>query len=185
MEIRLANRYKELAPKLMSDLGLDNVMEIPRIQKVVINAGIGNIKDNREHIEAFEHDLSVIAGQKVSVRKARLSEAGFNLRKGANVGLTVTLRNQSMWTFLDKLINIALPRVRDFSGVSTTSFDAFGNYSLGILEHTIFPEVNPNVVKSIRGLQITVVVRAKNSAHSKALLQELGMPFRKDSKING
>lgn len=183
MESRLFSKYKDvIAPELTKSLGLANVMQVPQLKKIVINAGIGNIKDSKENIEAFVTDLTQIVGQKPLLKKAKKSEAGFKVRKGEPVGVTVTLRGDKMWTFLDKLINVSLPRVRDFRGVSSKAFDKSGNYSLGLTEHTIFPEVNPNTVKGIRGFQATLVVASNSKEHSKELLKALGMPFRKEEK---
>ncbi len=177
----LRKKYtEEIAVELKKDLGLKNVMEVPRINKVVINSGIGEFRDNREAVELFAEELGAITGQKPSPRKARLSESGFKVRKGEVVGYSVTLRADRMWAFIEKLVNVALPRVRDFKGINTTSFDANGNYSLGIKEHAIFPEINPNKIKGIRGLQVTINMKSKDSAHSLALLEKLGFPFKKD-----
>ncbi len=182
MEERLYKKYKEeIAPKLMEDLGLTNVFELPRLEKIVVNAGIGSFKDNKEAVDMFLEEFTNITGQKPSVRKARLSVAGFKIRQGDVIGVAVTLRGDKMWAFLDKLVNIVLPRFRDFKGVSIKSFDKNGNYSLGITEHTIFPEVNANTTKGIRSLQATLVTSVNDVKKSKALLEALGMPFRKDN----
>lgn len=178
---RLREIYtKEVMPTIIKDLELDNLMSAPKILKISINSGIGPFRDNKEQIENFVDELSSIAGQKVFPRKARKSEAGFKIRKNDVVGYTVTLRGDRMWAFLDKLISIALPRVRDFRGLSEDSFDERGNYSMGIKEHVIFPEVNPNSTKGIRSLQLTIVFNSSNLEHNKYLLRKLGMPFRKD-----
>jgi large subunit ribosomal protein L5 len=178
---RLREKYeKQIAPKLMKEYNYSNVMEVPHIQKVVINTGIGAFRDNRDALEAFIKELGDIAGQKPYPRKARLSEAGFKVRKGDVVGYAVTLRGDKMWAFLDKLISIAIPRVRDFRGLNTGSFDESGNYSLGIKEHVIFPEVDPNTVKGIRSLQVTVVTNTSDTEENFALLRELGFPFKKE-----
>ncbi len=179
-EQRMHKKYKEeVVPALMKELELSNVMEVPSIEKIVINAGIGPFKDNKEAVASFEQELSDIAGQKPSPRKARLSEAGFKIRKNEVVGLAVTLRGPRMWAFLDKFINIVLPRVRDFNGLSGSSFDENGNYSIGIKEHTIFPEVNPNTTKGIRSLQVVVVSNSGDKEKSKKLLSMVGLPFGK------
>ncbi len=172
----------KIVTTLKKEFKLNNVMEVPGIQKVSINAGIGEFRENREAMESFVSELASIAGQKPFPRKARLSEAGFKVRKNDVVGYAVTLRGDRMWAFLDKLINIAIPRVRDFRGLNTTSFDEMGNYSLGIREHVIFPEVNPNAVKGIRSLQVTVVMNNKDKEKNLALLRELGFPFKKEEK---
>lgn len=178
---RLKEAYKtQIAPKLQKDFNLSNVMEVPRIQKVSINAGIGGFRDNREAVESFVSELAALAGQKPYPRKARMSEAGFKVRKNDVVGYSVTLRGERMWAFLDKFVNIVLPRVRDFRGLSTDSFDENGNYSIGLREHVIFPEVNPNAVKGIRSMQVTVVMDGKGKEVNLALLRELGFPFKKE-----
>ena len=179
------NRLKEtyvnkIAPKLMKDLKYANVMEVPHLQKISVNAGIGEFRENREAVEAFVSELASVTGQKPFPRKARLSEAGFKVRKNDVVGYAVTLRGDRMWAFLDKFISVALPRVRDFRGLSPESFDEVGNYSVGIKEHVIFPEVNPNVVKGIRSLQVTFVMSGKDKKANLVLLRELGFPFRKE-----
>ncbi len=176
---RLHELYKkEIVPKLMKELNLSNVMAIPNLKKISVNAGIGDFRDNKEAVDAFVEELSDLCGQRVHFRKARLSEAGFKVRKGDVVGVSVTLRGERMWAFFDKLVNIVLPRVRDFRGVSTEAFDEAGNYSIGIEEHTIFPEINPNKVKGTRGLQVTIVTTAKDKKSGKLLLEKLGTPFR-------
>jgi large subunit ribosomal protein L5 len=181
------NRLKEtyttkVAPKIKEQFKLSNSMEVPRILKVSVNSGIGSIRDNREAVESFAGDIASFTGQKPYPRKARLSEAGFKVRKNDVVGYAVTLRGDRMWAFLDKLVNVALPRVRDFRGLNTESFDEVGNYSLGIREHVIFPEVNPNNVKGIRSLQVTVVMSGNDKEINLALLRELGFPFKKENK---
>lgn len=178
---RLREKYeKEIAPKMQKDLKISNVMALPKILKISINSGIGPFRENREAVESFQEELSALSGQKAYPRKARKSEAGFKIRKGDIVGYSVTLRGDKMWAFLDKLINIAIPRVRDFRGLSDESFDDNGNYSLGIKEHVIFPEVNPNTTKGIRSLQLTIGFSTSDTEHNKYLLNSLGMPFRKD-----
>ena len=178
---RLREKYiKEIAPKMMKELKLSNVMALPKILKVSINSGVGPFRENREALDSFLEELSALAGQKAYPRKARQSVAGFKIRKGDIVGYSVTLRGERMWAFLDKLINVAIPRVRDFRGLDDMSFDGNGNYSLGIREHVIFPEVNPNTTKGLRSMQITVVFSTSDVEHNKYLLAGLGMPFRKD-----
>lgn len=179
-EQRLYKKYKEeVVPAIIKELELDNVMEVPSIKKIVINAGIGEFKDNKEAVALFEKELGDIAGQKPTERKSRLSIAGFKVRKNDVVGLAVTLRGPKMWSFLDKFINIVLPRVRDFNGLNDKSFDENGNYSVGIKEHTIFPEVNPNTTKGIRSLQVVIVTNSGDMNMSKKLLSMVGLPFRK------
>ncbi len=177
----LYKTYKEdVVKKLQKELGLKNVMEVPAIKKVVVNAGIGGYKDAKEAVESFVAELSSLTGQKPSPRKARLSEAGFKIRKGDVVAYTVTLRGESMWSFMEKLIKVVLPRTRGFWGLSPDSFDGHGNYSLGIREHTVFSEINPNAVKGIRSLQVTVGTSAEDDKKALALLKSLGFPFKKD-----
>src|SRR3989339_168070 len=178
---RLREKYlKEIAPKLVKELALSNVMQVPSISKISVNAGIGSFRDNKEAVASFESEFTSFAGQKPRARKARVSVAGFKVRKGETVGYSVTLRGDKMWAFLDKLVSVSLPRVRDFRGLSEEAFDEIGNYSLGIREHVIFPEVNPNTTKGIRSMQITVVFNTRETEHNKYLLAGLGMPFRKD-----
>lgn len=178
---RLQKAYtEEIKPKIQKELGLENVMEVPRIMKVVVNAGIGPFRENKESVQSFVEELCDITGQKVSERKARKSEAGFKIRKGEVVGYTATLRGERMWAFLDKLISVALPRVRDFRGLNDEAFDEKGNYSLGVKEHVIFPEVNPNKTKGVRSLQLTIVMSSGDKEKNIALLKGLGMPFKKE-----
>lgn len=175
---RLKEKYtKEVAPKLIKEFGLKNVMEAPKVLKVVINSGIGPFRENKEAVESFAEELSNIAGQKCSPRKAKKSEAGFKIKEGDVVGYAVTLRGERMWAFLDKLINVAFPRIRDFRGFSPESFDQSGNYSVGIREHVIFPEVNPNTTKGIRSLQVSIVFDSKDIKRNTFLLKELSFPF--------
>jgi large subunit ribosomal protein L5 len=171
---------KEVAPALMKSLGLKNVMQIPQIKKVVINIGMGEAMDNPKALDAAVADLTAIAGQKPVITKARKSIANFKLREGRAIGTTVTLRGEKMWAFLDRLMNIVLPRVRDFRGVSAESFDGRGNYTLGLREQIIFPEIEYDKVDKVRGMEITIVTTATNDDQATALLQMLGMPFRKD-----
>lgn len=178
---RLREEYKEkISKKLLEDLKLSSPMQLPRLKKVVVNAGIGDIRESKEAVSSFVEELTAITGQKPYPRKARLSEAGFKIRKNDVVGYAVTLRGEKMWAFVDKLNNIVFPRVRDFKGVSLKSFDAHGNYSLGLKDHTIFPEIDPNKVKGAHGLQVTMCVDAENVEHCKELLKLLGVPFKKD-----
>src|SRR3989344_1869267 len=173
---------KTIAPKLMKEFKLSNIMEVPRLKKISVNSGMGSYRDSREAVDSLINDLSLITGQRPFPRKSRKSEAGFKMRKNEVVGDAVTLRGDRMWAFLDKFLNVVLPRVRDFRGLNTTSFDENGNYSVGLREHVIFPEVNPNTVKGIRGLQVTVVMEGNNKDHNLALLRELGFPFKKDER---
>ena len=184
---RLKEEYKnKIAPKIKKDFDLKNVMEVPGIAKVTLNSGIGSFRENREAVDSFVEEFSNLSGQRVYERKARKSEAGFKIKQGDIVGFSVTLRGDKMWAFLDKLINVAFPRIRDFRGFNPDSFDINGNYSLGIKEHVIFPEVNPNITKGIRSLQITIVFNKKDIEKNKFLLKELKFPFSEnlDSEVN-
>lgn len=173
-------KYKnEIVTPLSKEYKLSNVMEVPKLEKISINAGIGSFRDNREAVDTFVRELTEFSGQKPFPRKARLSISSFKIRQNDVVGYAVTLRGDKMWSFLDKLVNVALPRVRDFRGVNEKAFDKNGNYSLGIKEHVIFPEVNANTTKGIRSLQMTMVFNSKNIDLNRALLSKLGMPFRK------
>ncbi len=165
-------------PQLQEQLNCKNVMEIPRLEKVVLNMGLGEAVQNPKIVDKAAQELSLIAGQKSVVTKAKKSIAGFKLREGMPIGCRVTLRHEKMFDFLSRLINISLPRVRDFRGVSPKGFDGRGNYSLGIKEHIIFPEIDFDKIDKIRGLNITIVTTAKTDNEGRALLRLLGMPFR-------
>jgi large subunit ribosomal protein L5 len=179
---KLKEKYQtEVAPALMKTLSLDNVMEIPHIDKVVINIGLGEAMDNPKALEAAVSDLTQITGQKPIQTKARKSIANFKLREGRIIGAKVTLRNDRMWAFLDRLLNIALPRVRDFRGVSPDAFDGRGNYTLGLRDQLVFPEIEYDKIDKLRGFEVTLVTSAKTDEHARALLQMLGMPFRKEA----
>jgi len=169
----------KIVPNMVKRFGLSNKMEVSKPMKICVNSGIGDFRDNKEAVESFVHDLSQLTGQKPYPRKARLSISGFKIRKGDVVGYLTTLRGKRMWSFLDKLINAALPRVRDFRGLKRSAFDKDGNFSLGIQEHVIFPEVNPNTTKGIRNLQISIVFSSSNKEMNEAVLEELGMPLKK------
>ena len=176
---RIKERFRdEVVPQLREELGLRNVMEVPRLDKIVVNMGVGDALRDARMLDAAVEDLTIIAGQKPVVTKARKAIANFKLREGMPIGCAVTLRGERMWEFLDRLLNVALPRVRDFKGVSDRSFDGRGNYSLGIREQIIFPEVEYDKVEKITGLNVTVCTTARNDAEGKALLTHLGMPFR-------
>ncbi|GIW07863.1 MAG: 50S ribosomal protein L5 [Dehalococcoidia bacterium] len=178
MAPRLRELYeREVAPALQKEFEYKNVMEIPRIHKVVLNIGMGEAVQNARAMDAAVKDLATIAGQQPLVRRARKSIAAFKVRAGMPVGCMVTLRGERMWHFLDKLLNVALPRVRDFRGVSDKSFDGRGNYSLGLKEQLIFPEIDYDKIDKIRGLQVSIVTTARTDQESKRLLQLLGMPF--------
>jgi len=180
MAPRLKEKYKnEVINSLMEKFQYDNVMEVPRLEKVIINMGVGEARDNPKILESAVKDLQIIAGQKPVITKAKKSIANFKLREGMSVGTKVTLRGERMYHFLDKLLNIALPRVRDFRGVSPTSFDGRGNYALGIKEQLIFPEIEYDMVDAIRGLDIVIVTTAKSDEEAKVFLEYMGMPFRK------
>jgi large subunit ribosomal protein L5 len=177
---RLLDRYrKEIVGKLREEFGFKNVHQIPRLEKIVVNMGVGEAAANPKLLETAAEELAVITGQKPVIRKARKSIANFKLRAGQPVGCTVTLRGERMWEFFDRLVSVSLPRVRDFKGVSTRAFDGRGNYSLGIREQIIFPEVDYDKVERITGLNVTVCTSASNDAEGKALLTHLGMPFRR------
>ena len=170
---------KEIIPSLMKEFNYKTVMEVPKLEKIVINMGVGEAAHDAKFIEAAAHDLELIAGQKCVVTKARKSIAGFKLREGQTIGAKVTLRGENMYNFMEKLIKIVLPRVRDFRGVSKTAFDGKGNYTLGIKEHTIFPEIDFDSVLKIRGMDIVFVTTAKTNEEALSLLKAFGMPFRK------
>lgn len=176
----LKEQYEtEVRPALQKQLGIDNVMDIPRIEKVVLNMGLGEAVQNPKVVEKAAEELTAIAGQKAVVTRAKKSIATFKLREGMPIGARVTLRKERMYDFLTKLINIALPRVRDFRGVSFKGFDGRGNYSMGITEHIIFPEIDYDKIDQIRGLNVTIVTSSKTDEGARALLDAIGMPFRK------
>ncbi|NLW22804.1 MAG: 50S ribosomal protein L5 [Tissierellia bacterium] len=180
MASRLKEKYQnEVVPALMERFQYKNIMEVPRLEKIVLNMGVGEAKDNPKALESAVNELALISGQKPVVTKAKKSIANFKLRQGMKVGAKVTLRGDRMYDFLDKLMNISLPRVRDFRGVSSSSFDGRGNYALGIREQLIFPEIDYDMVDSIRGLDIVIVTTAKTDEEAKAFLELMGMPFRK------
>ena len=175
---RLKVRYREeVLPRLRQELGYANSMEVPRLQKVVINMGVGDALKDARMLEAATQDLAVIAGQRPVVTKARKSIAGFKLREGMSIGAKVTLRGDRMWEFVDRLITVAIPRIRDFRGLSRRSFDGHGNYTLGLTEQLIFPEVDYDKVVKVRGMDITVATTAQTDDEGRALLIALGFPF--------
>ena len=181
MTHQLKERYvKEIAPDLQKALNLSNVMQIPRIQKVVVNIGVGEALDNAKALDAAVADMQMITGQKPVITKARQSIAAFKLREGRAIGVKVTLRGERMWSFLDRLMNIALPRVRDFRGISPDSFDGRGNYTLGLREQLVFPEIEYDKIDKLRGMEITIVTSARTDDEARQLLLMLGMPFRKE-----
>ncbi|MFP6606284.1 MAG: 50S ribosomal protein L5 [Myxococcota bacterium] len=178
MTPRLLELYRnEIAPKLQGEFSYKNLHQVPRIEKVVLNVGVGEATQNPKLLERAVEELGQISGQKASVRRARKSVSNFKLREGQAIGAMVTLRGYRCWEFLDRLMNIALPRVRDFNGVSAKSFDGRGNFTLGIREQIIFPEIDYDSVERVSGLNITVVTTAGTDAEGKALLGHLGMPF--------
>lgn len=177
---RLREKYKkEIVPALMKKFGYKNIMEVPFVERIVINMGVGEATQNSKLIDAAVNDLRIISGQQPLVTKAKQSEAGFKLRAGQAIGAKVTLRKEKMYEFLDRLVNIALPRVRDFEGVGDKCFDGRGNYSLGIREQLVFPEIEYDKVEKIFGMSITFVTSAKTDEEAKSLLEEFGMPFKK------
>jgi large subunit ribosomal protein L5 len=179
MRPRLLERYRKvIVPRLSSEFGYKNVHQVPRLEKIVVNIGLGEATQNPKLLEKATEELAMITGQKPAVRRARKSIANFKLREGQAIGCTVTLRGDRMWEFFDRLVNVSLPRVRDFKGVSPRAFDGRGNYSLGIREQIIFPEVDYDKVERITGLNVTLVTTARNDAEAKALLSHLGVPFR-------
>ncbi len=179
--MRLEEKYRnEVVPALMKALNLSNVMEVPRITKVVVNIGLGEALDNPKALDYAVQDLTTITGQKPIITKARKSVAAFKLREGRPIGVKVTLRGDRMWAFLDRLMNVALPRVRDFRGVSPNAFDGRGNYTLGIREQLIFPEIDYDKIDKVRGMEVTIVTTARNDEEGRQLLALLGMPFKKE-----
>lgn len=178
---RMQERYqKEVVPALLKAFGYKNIMQVPRITKVVLNIGLGEAMDNPKALEAAMGDLTTITGQKPVMTKARVSIANFKLREGRIIGTKVTLRGVKMWFFLDRLLNIALPRVRDFRGVSPEAFDGRGNYTLGLKDQLIFPEIEYDKIDKLRGMEVTVVTTAKSDDHARLMLQLMGMPFKKE-----
>lgn len=179
---RMQERYlQEVVPALQNAFNYRNVMEIPHIQKVVVNIGLGEAMGNSKALDAAVLDMTTITGQKPIQTKARKSIANFKLREGVIIGVKVTLRGERMWAFIDRLVNVALPRVRDFRGVSPDAFDGRGNYTLGLRDQLIFPEIEYDKIDKLRGMEITIVTTAKNDEHSRAMLKFLGMPFRKEA----
>jgi large subunit ribosomal protein L5 len=180
---RLKDRYlKEIRPQLQERFGYSSVMQVPRVQKVTLNMGVGEAKQDTRMLEAATEQLATIAGQKPSVRRARKSIAAFKLREGMPVGISVTLRNERAYEFLDRLLSVAIPRIRDFRGLKTTSFDGRGNYSIGLREQVIFPEIDYDAVDQIRGLDVTITTSAQTDDEARALLEAFGMPFARDAR---
>jgi large subunit ribosomal protein L5 len=175
---RLKEKYlKEVTSALQQKFNYKSPMQLPKLEKVVINMGVGEVKENPKAIETAANDLAIITGQKVAITKAKKSIAAFKLRQGMNIGCKVTLRGEKMYNFVDKLFNVGLPRVRDFRGVSANSFDGRGNYTMGIKEQLIFPEIEYDKVDKVRGMDIVFVTTAKTDEESRELLKQLGMPF--------
>ncbi len=177
---RLKEKYRnDVVPALIKEFRYGNIMQAPEVEKVVINVGLGEAVQNAKALDSASNDIATITGQKPVIMKARKSIANFKLRTGMPIGVTVTLRGDRMWEFLDRLINAALPRIRDFQGVSANSFDGRGNFSLGLREQMIFPEIEYDKIDKVRGLQINMVTTAKTDEEGKRLLELLGMPFAK------
>jgi large subunit ribosomal protein L5 len=176
---RLKDRYnEEIAPALKERFGIENPMRIPRLEKIVVNMGVGEASQNSRALDGAMEDLAKITGQKAQMRRARKSIAGFKIREGMPVGARVTLRGERMWEFLDRLVSVALPRVRDFRGISPNSFDGRGNYALGLREQLFFPEISYDAIDTTRGLDVAVVTTTESDEEARELLRLLGMPFR-------
>ena len=179
---RMQEQYqKDVAPALFKSFNFKNVMQVPRIEKIVVNIGLGEAMDNPKTLDAAISDLMQIVGQKPVLTKSRKAIANFKLREGIVIGSKVTLRGERMWAFLDRLLNVALPRVRDFRGVSVNAFDGHGNYTLGLRDQLIFPEIDYDKIDKLRGMEVTIVTSAKTDDQASALLQLLGMPFKKEA----
>jgi large subunit ribosomal protein L5 len=175
---RLKQRYREeIAPQLKEQLGLDNVMQIPTLEKIVVNVGLGEAINDAKALEGAIADLTTITGQKPRVNRARKSIAGFKLREGMPIGVKVTLRGDRMWEFFDRLLSVALPRIRDFRGLKATAFDGRGNYTFGLVEQLVFPEVDYDSIDAVRGMDITIVTTAETDEQGRALLDAYGFPF--------
>jgi large subunit ribosomal protein L5 len=180
---RLKTQYiDEIRPALQQRLGYSSVMQVPRIEKITLNMGVGEAKQDSRMLEAAQEQLATIAGQKPNVRRARKSIAAFKLREGMPVGLSVTMRRERAYEFLDRLLSVAIPRIRDFRGLKTTSFDGRGNYTMGLREQVIFPEIDYDRVDQVRGLDVTITTSAQTDGEAFALLQAFGMPFARDGR---
>jgi len=180
---RLKEQYdREIRPRLKDELALDSIMQVPRIAKITLNMGVGEAKTDAKQLDSAIEELTTIAGQRAQVRRARKSVAQFKIREGMPIGAKVTLRGARMYEFLDRLISIALPRIRDFRGLNPGSFDGRGNYSLGVREQIIFPEINYDDIQQVRGLDVTITTTAETDDHARALLQALGLPFSGDGE---
>lgn len=181
MSRMLKKRYQEeVVPALMKTLNISNVMQVPKVEKVVVNIGVGEALDNIKALDGAVEDLTKITGQKPIITKARKSIANFKLREGRAIGVKVDLRGERMWSFLDRLMNVALPRVRDFRGISPNSFDGRGNYTLGLREQLVFTEIDYNKIDKVRGLEVSIVTSANSDEEGRELLRMLGMPFRQE-----
>lgn len=181
--MNLKERYKKkVAPELVKELGVSNIYAVPSLEKIVVNMGVGRFKDDKSYLGSAGEDLALITGQKPSIRKAKQSISGFKLRAGDPVGLAVTLRGQRMWDFFEKLVNVVLPRVRDFRGISEKALDGSGNLNVGFSEHTVFPEIDPNKVDKLKSLEVTIVTTAKDNEVGYKLLSKLGTPFKSKVK---
>lgn len=178
-EPRLRNKYKdEIVPQLMKDFGFKNVMQVPKLERIVVNMGLGEAVQNAKLVESAAEELKAITGRKPVITRAKKSIASFKLREGMPIGVMVTLRGEQMYDFLDRLVSIALPRTRDFKGISPKAFDGRGNYTLGIREQIVFPEINYDKIDRIKGMNVTLVTTAETDEQGRALLKSLGMPFR-------
>jgi large subunit ribosomal protein L5 len=182
---RLKERYEELRVGLKDELGKSSIMQVPRISKITLNMGVGEAKTDSKQLDQALEELSTIAGQRAQMRKATKSIAQFKLREGMPIGAKVTLRGARMWDFLDRLLSIALPRIRDFRGLNPESFDGRGNYSMGIREQIIFPEIDYDAIQTIRGLDVAITTTAENDEDARALLRALGFPFGVDGRREG
>ena len=181
MTIRMKEKYqKEIVPALVKILNLDNVMQAPRLEKIVLNIGLGEALENAKALDAAVEDIGRITGQRPVITRAKKAISNFKLREGRAIGTKVTLRGEKMWSFFDRMMNIALPRVRDFRGVSPDSFDGRGNYTLGFREQLVFPEIDYDEVDKVRGFEVTIVTSAKDDEAGRALLSLLGMPFKSE-----
>ena len=176
---RLRLKYKEIIPQLVEKFGYENPMQVPKLEKIVLNMGLGSDKDNPKGIDAAVEELGIIAGQKPVITKAKKSVANFKLREGMPIGVKVTLRGEKMWEFMDRLFNVALPRVRDFRGINPNSFDGRGNYSMGIKEQLIFPEIEYDKIDKVRGMDVCFVTTANTDEEGRELLKLMGAPFEK------
>lgn len=177
---RLKNKYfEEIIPAMKEKLGYSNNLAVPKLEKIIINMGVGKALENKRRLECAVRDLSLICGQRPVITRARKSVAGFKLRAGQEIGCKVTLRKEKMYEFLDRLVSIAIPRIRDFRGLSTTAFDPWGNFTLGVSDHTIFPEINLDTVEFTQGMNVTVVIRNGSPKASLELLKLFGLPFKR------